>query len=47
LKESANRFEAHWLFPAYLIGFAAPKRTCMLRPVELGTHKPVIPHSDK
>src|SRR6516225_3362167 len=32
LKESANRFEAHWLFPPYSTGFAAPKRTCMLRP---------------
>src|SRR6516162_6171251 len=47
LKESANRFEAHWLFPRYLTGFAAPKPTCMLRPVEPGTRKPVIPHSDR
>src|SRR5690349_6013845 len=47
LKESANRIEAHRLFPPYSTGFAALKRTCMLRPVELGTRNPVIPHSDR
>jgi hypothetical protein len=46
-EEDANRFKAHWLFPHIRLDLRS-KRTCMLRPVELGSgREPVIQYFDR